>query len=118
MVAAADGLLPRGHLLDGSDPTATLAGIAPPPDEALFWVWKQGKQYRWNAMRHRAYQLARPADAQPWELYDLRADIGETKILALRLGSDMATPSAHRPNREETYGRLFPAFGSDIHLPG
>ena len=81
-VGAAGGELPGNNFLDGRDPIKTLAGKAPSPHDAFFWVWNQGRRFQWNAMRQGKYKLVRPADSQPWELYDLVADVGETRNLA------------------------------------
>jgi arylsulfatase A-like enzyme len=82
MLGAAGGQLPPDELLDGLDPALALLGEAPSPHEALYWVWNQAKQQKWSAVRRGPYKLMRSADATPWELYDLRADIGETNNLA------------------------------------
>ena len=42
------------------------------------------------------YKLVRPADDRAWELYDLRADVGEKKDLA-----------AHRPELVEELAKDF-----------
>jgi len=44
--------LPTDRILDGHDPTATLAGEKPSPHEALHWVWDQGRDEQWRGMRH------------------------------------------------------------------
>ncbi len=56
--------------------------------EFLYWEypkynWKQGK-YIGNsqAVRHGKWKLVREDSSQPWELYDLTTDIGETHDLA------------------------------------
>src|SRR5215210_3403475 len=68
--------------LDGRDLTKALAGEAKSPHEALYWIWNEGARNQWSAMRHRQFKLVRPTDAKPWELYDLRADIGEQNNFA------------------------------------
>ncbi len=76
-VHAAGGTLPKDIVLDGLDPIATLAGTAPSPHQALFF------QYRgYTAMRKGDYKLIRPGPNRPYELYDLRNDVGETTDLA------------------------------------
>jgi len=47
-------------------------------------------------VRRGTYKLVRPADDRAWELYDLRADVGETKDLA-----------AERPQLAEELARDF-----------
>lgn len=82
MLAGAGGELPRDVRLDGFDPTAVLAGEAKTSHAALHWVWKQGRNDLWNGMRQGPHKIVRKADDQPWELYDLSQDPGETTNLA------------------------------------
>jgi arylsulfatase A len=81
-LAAAGEELPIERTLDGRDPIKTLAGGASSPHEALFWVWNQGRQQHWSAIRQGQYKLVRPDEAEPWELYDLAVDVGEEHNLA------------------------------------
>jgi arylsulfatase A-like enzyme len=81
-LAVAGGRLPADRVFDGCDPTATLAGEAPSPHKALHWVWPQGRRQQWRAMREGHFKIVRRADNEPWQLYDLSADIGETNDLA------------------------------------
>jgi arylsulfatase A-like enzyme len=81
-ITAAGGQLPRGKLLDGSDPISALAGETSSPHDSLFWVWNQGRRYQWRAIRQGEYKLIRASDSDAWELYDVVADVGETKNLA------------------------------------
>jgi len=81
-VVAAGARLPDDRVFDGCDPTATLAGDTPSPHQALHWVWNQGRKQQWRAMREGRFKIVRRADSEPWQLYDLSADIGETKDLA------------------------------------
>jgi arylsulfatase A-like enzyme len=82
MLAAAGGRPPGDRVLDGRDPVPALAGEAKSPHEALHWVWNQGKKQQWRGLREGKWKLVRRADNEPWELYDLGADIGETHNLA------------------------------------
>jgi arylsulfatase A-like enzyme len=84
-LAATGAELPQAPLLDGRDPTKTLAGEAPSPHEALYWVWNQGRRQQWRALRQDRYKLVRSADSEPWELYDLASDVGEQENLAHEL---------------------------------
>jgi arylsulfatase A len=84
-LAATGAELPQDPLLDGRDPTKTLAGEAPSPHEALYWVWNQGRRQQWRALRQDRYKLVRSADSEPWELYDLASDVGEQENLAHEL---------------------------------
>jgi arylsulfatase A-like enzyme len=82
ILAAAGAAPPADPVLDGLDPTAVLAGERHSPHEALYWFWNQGQRQQWRAMRQANYKLVRKADAEPWQLYDLSQDVGETKDLA------------------------------------
>lgn len=81
-VSAAGGVLPADRVFDGRDPIPTLAGEAPSPHDALYWVWKQGRKELWRAVRVGAGKLVRRSDSHPWELYDMAHDLGETRDLA------------------------------------
>ncbi|MBN2291397.1 MAG: sulfatase-like hydrolase/transferase [Pirellulales bacterium] len=63
--------------IDGRDPTATLAGKAASPHQALFWGYQNAR-----ALREGNLKLVSPGKSKPWELYDLQADIGEKTNLA------------------------------------
>jgi arylsulfatase A-like enzyme len=81
MALRAAGLeLPGDRILDGRDPTATLAGEAPSPHERLCWRWGS----RGTAIRQGRYKLLRESQARTrdWQLFDLETDIGETKNLS------------------------------------
>jgi arylsulfatase A len=82
VLSVAGGELPTDRVIDGRDPMKTLAGEAPSPHSALHWVWNQGRNQQWRAMREGPYKIIRRADNEPWQLYDLRTDIGETNDLA------------------------------------
>jgi len=82
ILAAAGGTLPTDRVIDGRDPTATLAGEKPSPHEALHWVWNQGRREQWRGLRLGNHKLVRKTDSEPWQLYDLSSDLGETKDLA------------------------------------
>ena len=81
-VAAAGGKLPTDRVIDGRDPLKTLAGVAPSPHETLHWIWNQGRNQQWQALRQGSFKLLRRAGTDPWQLYDLSRDLGETKDLA------------------------------------
>ncbi|MEO7652534.1 MAG: sulfatase-like hydrolase/transferase [Bryobacteraceae bacterium] len=72
--AAGEGT-PGNARLDGRDPSATIAGKKS-PHEALFFVWE-----RQQAVRHGKWKLIRTV-GQPWQLFDLAADTGETNDVA------------------------------------
>ena len=76
-VRAAGGTLPDDLVLDGRDPTTMLRGRGPSLHEALFF-----KYHGSVAVRRGRYKLIRPSENRPFELYDLKNDIGETTDLA------------------------------------
>ncbi|MBI4875425.1 MAG: sulfatase-like hydrolase/transferase [Acidobacteria bacterium] len=76
--ALAGAKTPAGVKLDGVDLMPHLTGaVKRPPHERLFWRTGGGVQY---AVREGRYKLFRNAEGA--ELYDLEADIGETRDLA------------------------------------
>ncbi len=77
ILKAAGAALPDDRIIDGRDPTATLAGKAASPHESLFWQYNRS-----SAVREGGYKLVKPRTGKSWELYDLAADPGETKDLA------------------------------------
>ena len=77
ILKAAGAAPPDDRVIDGRDPTATLAGKAASPHESLFWQYNRS-----SAVREDGYKLVKPRTGKSWELYDLAADPGETKDLA------------------------------------
>lgn len=73
---------PTDRKLDGLDPTDVLAGTESSRHPELFWQWKQGRKGVALATRSGDWKLVRPGSDLPWELYNLRDDIGEQKNLA------------------------------------
>lgn len=84
ILRACGGKLPSDRVLDGVDPTDALTGNPPPPNRALYWTWKQGKDEQWRGMRAGVWKLVRRSDVAAWELYDLAQDIAESKDHAAR----------------------------------
>jgi arylsulfatase A-like enzyme len=82
ILSAAGAELPTDRVIDGRDPIKTLAGETSSPHEELHWVWNAGQRAQWKGMRFGKYKLLRHLDNEPWQLFDLSADIGETKDLA------------------------------------
>ena len=82
LVRAADGKLPKDRVFDGTDMLPTLAGKKSSPHKMLCWVWKEGREQNWQAMRKNNWKIVRRSEMEPWELYDLSRDIGESKNLA------------------------------------
>ncbi len=78
MALAAAGIpRPRDRRLDGRDPLATLLGKSPSPHDALYFEYG-----RFSGARVGRYKIVRASPDGAFELYDLAADIGETKDLA------------------------------------
>ena len=76
-LTAAGAKLPEDRIFDGRDPTAVLAGDARWPDRELFFQW--GTR---SALRSGRYKLVRNDPDEPFQLYDLRENLGETQDLA------------------------------------
>ncbi len=76
-VQAAGGTLPDDRPLDGRDPTATLADRAPSPHEALYFQFR-----KYSAMRKGRHKIVRTDPREPFQLFDLETDLGETNDLA------------------------------------
>ena len=77
ILKAAGAALPDDRIIDGRDPTSTLAGKATSPHESLFWQYNRS-----SAVQRDRHKLVKPRTGKSWELYDLAADPGETKDLA------------------------------------
>ena len=69
--------LPEDRIIDGRDPTATLAGEASSPHEYLFFEFR-----KWSGARHGRWKIVRSRPNQPFELYDLSTDWAESRNLA------------------------------------
>ncbi len=96
IVRAAGARLPEDRVIDGRDPTAAFpmvghavphhwTGQAPSPQRDLCFQW--GSR---SAIRSGRYKLLRNKDDQPWKLYDLVGDPGETRDLAAEKPEVMA----------------------------
>lgn len=68
---------PQNVVLDGRDPLAVLEGKGRSPHEALCFEYR-----RYQAIRSSNWKLLRAAADQPWQLFDLGRDIGETADVA------------------------------------
>ena len=97
-VVAAGGALPRDRVLDGRDPTATLAGEAASPHKSLYFHYGSS-----SAVRHGRHKLYRRNGRSSWELFDLDSDIGETANLAAR-----------EPHVVKALGEQFERFLGDV----
>ncbi len=73
IVHAAGGEPPVDIVFDGKDATAALTGDAPTPHDQLCWIFR-----KYSAIRWRNYKLIKSDPKQPWALYDLEKDSGET----------------------------------------
>lgn len=79
MLAAAEVPAPKQLALDGLDPTSTLIGKARSPHASLCFEYRQQQ-----AVRSGSWKLLRLDKDQPWQLFQLERDIGETTDLAKR----------------------------------
>jgi arylsulfatase A-like enzyme len=87
---AASGAKPETErILDGRNPLAALTGEAPSPHERL--VFTYGKS---AALREGSLKIIRSKEDQPWQLYDLSNDPGESKNLAADRVGDVKRLSA------------------------
>jgi arylsulfatase A-like enzyme len=79
----ASGLSPLpSRVYDGTTIAEVLAGRFPTPHAFLCWTWDEGKDQSWQAIRGGHLKLVRRTKTSPWQLYDLKADMGESKDLA------------------------------------
>jgi arylsulfatase A-like enzyme len=85
LLAASGGKPQQGRILDGRDPLPALTGVARSPHERLVFTYRTG-----SALREGTLKLIRSTPTQPWELYDLAADPGETTNLASQRTADVA----------------------------
>ena len=74
---AAGGELPKDRVLDGRDPTTTLTGEAKSPHGELYWDYRG-----YSAVRSGRHKLLRVTQDKPFQLFDLAADLGETRDLS------------------------------------
>ncbi len=73
----AGAAMPTDRVIDGRDPTTALAGEAPSPHRSLFFQFR-----KMSAVRSGQYKLLRTNKNQPFKLFDLANDLGETKDIA------------------------------------
>ncbi len=71
-IRAAGAKLPDDRIIDGQDPTATLAGRRASPHDTLFFKYR-----KYSALRKGRYKLLKTARDAPWKLFDLKTDIAE-----------------------------------------
>ena len=89
-IRAAGGTLPGDRVLDGRDPTASLAGERASPHDQLYFHYGSS-----SAVRSARYKLFRRNGRSPWELFDLGTDVGETANLAAREPEIVTRLSSH-----------------------
>jgi arylsulfatase A len=79
ILGAAGVASPADRIVDGRDPISLLAGVAPAEERSLFFTWADS-----GAVRRGRYKLLRtgPADREPFRLFDLADDPGETRDVA------------------------------------
>lgn len=80
---------PTDRVLDGVDPLPALTGREPSPHERLVFGYARAA-----GLREGALKIVRNQPTQPWELYDLAADPGETTDLAKSRSADVARLAA------------------------
>ena len=73
----AGATLPAGLVLDGKDPLPLLTEAADSPHESFYFVYRNHA-----ALRHGDWKIVREKPDQPWQLFDLARDVGETRNLA------------------------------------
>lgn len=69
--------LPEDRVIDGRDPSATLAGDAPSPHEYIYFEYR-----KWSGARNGRWKIVRSRPERPFELYDLSTDWSESRNLA------------------------------------
>jgi arylsulfatase A-like enzyme len=94
LAAACRVAIPAETKLDGFDVADVLAGSKPSPHPFLCWTWKQGKTEQWQAIRAGDVKLVRKSESDPWQLYDLKADVSELTDLATRRPDDVKALAA------------------------
>jgi len=80
MVACADlagTRLPEDRVFDGKNPLSTIMTRAASPHESLYFSYRAHA-----ALRRGDWKIVREKPDQPWQLFDLARDIGESRNLA------------------------------------
>jgi len=75
--AIAGAELPEGHVLDGRDPLPLLTEGAASPHASLYFEYRG-----FAALRRGDWKILRTGPDEPWQLYDLAEDPGESEDLA------------------------------------
>lgn len=71
--------LPDQLVLDGKNPLPILTEGSPSPHQSLFFVYRSHA-----ALRMGDWKIVRERPQDPWQLFNLKADLGESKNLANR----------------------------------
>lgn len=74
-----------GRVVDGRNPLPTLSGAAKSPHQRLAFAYHNG-----TGLREGSLKIVRPAEAKPWELYDLSTDPAESRNLAAEHATEVA----------------------------
>jgi arylsulfatase A-like enzyme len=69
--------LPNDRVLDGKNPLPVLFDGAVSPHESFFFIYRTHA-----ALRHGDWKIVREKPNEPWQLFDLAADLGEKHNLA------------------------------------
>jgi arylsulfatase A-like enzyme len=77
--------LPEDRVYDGENPLPVLTAGAPSPHESFFFAYRSH-----TAVRKGRWKIVREKPTQPWRLFDLAEDIGETSDLAGKLPDRVA----------------------------
>lgn len=80
---------PQDRILDGQDPLGVLEGKEKSRHKALYFEFRAHQ-----AVRTGNWKLVRPDQKQPWQLFDLSKDVGETANLATSHESTVRNLSA------------------------
>ena len=73
----ADAKLPRGVVLDGKNPLSLLTQNAKSPHASFYFQFRNHA-----ALRQGHWKIVREKPTLPWQLFDLKSDLGESKNLA------------------------------------
>jgi len=81
--------LPTNLVLDGKNALPLLTGKGDSPHESFFFVYRHHA-----ALREGDWKIVREQPDQPWQLFNLRNDLGETENLAAQQAEQLAKLTA------------------------